>query len=129
MKKLHIVWQRLTDDSGATCTRCAGTGAHLAEAVQKLEKSLRILDIQVTLDVRTLSGEAFAAQPQESNRIWLNDKPLEGWLDAESGSSACGGVCGDNACRTVEADGRQYETLPEALLLRAGLIAAAHLLA
>jgi hypothetical protein len=37
-------------------------------------------------------------------------------------------VCGDSDCRTVEIRGTVFETIPERLILKAGLRAAAELL-
>jgi hypothetical protein len=38
-------------------------------------------------------------------------------------------VCGDAPCRTVEVDGTTYEAIPERLLVKAAMVAAASLLA
>jgi hypothetical protein len=38
-------------------------------------------------------------------------------------------VCGDNECRTVEVGGDTFEAIPETLIVKAGLAAAATLLA
>ena len=39
----------------------------------------------------------------------------------------CCDACGDAECRTLEIDGTSHEVVPEALLVRAGLIAASQL--
>lgn len=41
--------------------------------------------------------------------------------------STCRDVGGDAPCRTLEVDGARHETIPEALRVRAGLIAASRL--
>lgn len=48
---------------------------------------------------------------------------MEAWLNGAVGSSRCCSVCGDSECRTVEIEGASYEVIPEALLVKAGLIA------
>ena len=75
-----------------------------------------------------LDEATFLAEPSESNRIWIDGKPLEGWLRAQAGSSRCCDECGDNHCRTVEVGGRTYEVIPEELLVRAGMIAGKRML-
>lgn len=49
---------------------------------------------------------------------------MEAWLNGTVCSSRCCSVCGDSECRTVEVEGASYEVIPEALLVKAGLIAA-----
>ena len=53
---------------------------------------------------------------------------MEDWLDASVGSSRCCSVCGDAECRTVEIGDATFETIPERVLVRAALIAAAQML-
>ena len=57
----------------------------------------------------------------------VGGRPLDEWLGAGSGSSQCCDACGDAECRTLEIDGTSHEVVPEALLVRAGLIAASQL--
>lgn len=123
MQILPIVWQRLVS-SGETCPRCAGTGAEVQRALQRLRALLLPLGIEPTLETREIDGAAFQANPSESNRIWIAGKPMEEWLHASVGSSPCCSVCGASACRTVAVEGTTYEVVPEELLVKAGLIAA-----
>lgn len=55
-------------------------------------------------------------------------RPLEEWLTAKVGRSRCCSVCGDSDCRTVEYEGTEFESIPENLILKATLIAAAQML-
>lgn len=126
MRPLHIVWQRLVHE-GATCPRCGSTGDNVARAVATLHDALRPLRIQPVLEVRAIDDAAFRASPDESNRITIEGRPLEGWLAGQTGSSPCCDVCGDLPCRTVEVGGRSFETIPETLIVRAALLAAAQL--
>ena len=128
MKHLPIVWQRLLNESGATCPRCAGTQQEVQQAVDRLSAALAPLGVQPVLEVRAIAPAAFQREPEQSNRIWLAGRPLEDWLGARSGSSPCCDACGDAQCRTLEVDGALHEVIPEALLVRAGLIAASSLL-
>ncbi|AKE91708.1 MULTISPECIES: DUF2703 domain-containing protein [Rhodococcus] len=127
MTALPIVWQRLVSQ-GQTCRRCAGTGEQVQHAVGTLEQVLRPLGIAPQLEVRELDDAAFAANPAESNRIWIAGRPLEDWLDADVGSSRCCSVCGDSPCRTVALGPVTFEEIPERLIVKAALIAAASLL-
>jgi hypothetical protein len=128
MRPLHIVWQRLVDSRGRTCTRCGATHEALERAVAKLKGALAPLGLEPTLETREIGDAAFKRDPSASNRIWIADRPLEEWLGARSGSSQCCSVCGDSECRTVELGETVFEEIPEELILRAALVAAAQTL-
>lgn len=127
MKELTITWQRLIDSTGSTCPRCAGTHQQVQQAVDRLRAALEPLGVRPVLETREIDPATFLQQPDQSNRIWVGGRPLEDWLGARSGSSQCCDVCGDAECRTLEIDGTSHEVVPEALLVRAGLIAASQL--
>jgi hypothetical protein len=127
MKPLTIVWQRLVKD-GETCGRCGSTREAVVAALAKLEATLRPLGIQPVLETRVLDEAAFAADPSASNRIWIAGKPLEEWLGASVGASPCCSVCGDQPCRTLEVAGTSFEAIPEDLIVKATLIAAARMI-
>lgn len=126
MRPLHIMWQRLVHE-GATCPRCGSTGDNVARAVVTLRDALRPLGIEPVLEVRAIDDAAFRARPEASNRIAIEGRSIEAWLAGQTGSSPCCDVCGDQPCRTVEVGGQSYETIPEALIVRAALVAAAQL--
>lgn len=128
MKDLTITWQRLIDATGSTCPRCAGTQQEVQRAVERLRAALEPLGVRPVLETREIDTDAFLQQPDQSNRIWIGGRPLEDWLGARSGSSPCCDACGDEECRTLEINGTRHEVVPEALLVRAGLIAASQLL-
>ena len=128
MKNLSITWQRLVDESGSTCPRCAGTEQEMQRAVERLRAALEPLGVQPVLETREIAPATFMQQPDQSNRIWIGGRPLEDWLGARTGSSRCCDACGDEECRTLEINGASYEVIPEALVVRAGLIAASQLL-
>ncbi len=117
---LNIIWQRLTSHS-ETCERCRSTGEEIEKAVEKLEASLSSLGINVALQKKKLSEDEFKNNPQESNRIFINGDPLEEWIGAKSSQSECCDVCGENECRTVIVNGKEYETVPSDLIVDAGL--------
>lgn len=128
MKQLPIVWQRLVTPDGATCDRCGGTQDTLLTALPKLKQALSPLGIEPVLETRQMGLEEFKAAPAESNRIWMAGKSLEDWLGASSGHSVCCNACEGHECRTVELHGASFETVPEELILQAGLLAASQLL-
>jgi hypothetical protein len=132
-RALVVKWQRLVDEEGRTCDRCGSTEKELKKAFRSLKRSLAVLGMKVVLEKETLTPEECSKDISQSNRIWLGGKPLEEWLDAEVGKSLCGFCCeglGDEVeCRTVTIDGNVYETIPKELIIRAGLLAAAQLLA
>lgn len=129
MRPLRIVWQRLVDSRGRTCTRCGATQDALASAVAKLKGALAPLGLEPTLEIREIGEAAFKNDPSASNRIWIGNRPLEEWLGARTGSSQCCSVCGDSECRTVEVGEAVFEEIPEELILKAALIASAQALA
>lgn len=127
MTQLPIIWQRLVS-GGKTCQRCDATYQHLQRAVAKLRDVLKPLNIEPILDVREIDDRSFRNKPAESNRIWIAGKPVEEWLAASVGSSPCCSVCGDTPCRTMEVEGAVFEEIPEAVILRAALLAASGLI-
>lgn len=128
MKTLPILWQRLVTE-GETCQRCGSTQQNVLGAMVTLEAALGPLGIQPTLETREIENAAFRDDPTQSNRIWIAGEPLEHWLGATVGSSPCCSVCGDLPCRTVRVGDATYETVPEALIVSAAMMAAARMTA
>ena len=89
---------------------------------------LRPLDIEPVLETREIDDATFRVDPSVSNQIFLDGRPMEEWFDARVGTSHCCSVCGDAECRMVEISGKTFETIPDRLLVRAGLSAATQLL-
>ena len=56
-----------------------------SEPVTVLEQALRPLGIEPTLEIREIDDGAFRANPSESNRIWIAGRPLEEWLEGDTG--------------------------------------------
>ena len=127
MKTITIRWQRLVDETGQTCTRCGSTGEAVQNSFNKLKKALAELDIEVNLETETMGFSTFNKDPLESNRIWIGDRPLEEWIGATIGKSKCCDVCGDSECRTISIGKSTLEAVPESLIIKAGLMAAAEL--
>jgi Domain of unknown function (DUF2703) len=122
MKTIKIVWQRLVDERGQTCPRCRATEQELHKAHRFLTKSLLPLGIVFSLDTRALTTQEFAQDPMQSNRLWIDNKPLEQWLKAETGASPCCESCGEAECRTLTVQGKTYETIPAELIIKAALL-------
>ena len=125
MKILPIIWQRLVTPKGETCERCGNTYMEMLRAVETLREQLSPLGIEPVLRTKIISEQEFKTHPQESNRIWIADKPLEEWLDANVGQSQCCAACGDANCRTLELDTTVYESIPQELIIQAALKATA----
>lgn len=126
---LVIQWQRLVNDKGQTCDRCGDTGKSVKAARKRLASALKPLGIKVVLKTERMSFAEFSANPSESNRICLNGYPLEQLLQAEVGTSLCCDACADQPCRTLVVDGQTFEAIPPELIVRAGLLLAADLVA
>ena len=127
MKTLTIRWKRLINERGQTCDRCRDTGGTIEIVFKKLQRALAELGIKVKLELKTIDLKTFRRDPLESNRIWISGRPLEVWLGATVGQSRCCNVCGDSDCRTISIDRNMFETIPEELIIRACLLAAAEL--
>lgn len=132
MKALTIKWQRLVDENGQTCQRCGATGKEVQKAFHSLKQSLAPLGIKVLLEKKALDPATCAKDISQSNRIWVGERPLEEWLDAQVGQSPCATCCAelgsDVECRTVKVQGQTYETIPADLIIKAGLLAASRLI-
>lgn len=128
MKTLIIKWQRLVDHNDQTCPRCNETGESVKTAFEKLKKALSELNIVVELQEKKLDFPIFNQDPLQSNRIWIGDKLLEEWIGGTTGKSKCCDTCGDSDCRTISIGEITYESIPESLIIRSGLLAAAELL-
>jgi len=129
-KTLDILWQRVTVGA-ETCERCGDTGQSVRRAAEALRAELAPRGIKVVLTEKTLLP--FAPNVlADSNRVFFNGVALEEIVGAEVGSSHCQSCCdllGDHMnrqtdCRTLIVEGREFEALPEELLLRAGRITA-----
>lgn len=127
MSVLRVRWQRLVKD-GRTCDRCGDTESEVRRATDTLRQVLAPLGIEPRLEVAEVDEATFFANPLESNRIWVADRPMEDWLRGTVGSSPCCSVCGDSACRTVEISGTVFEAIPERVIIKAGLLAAVEML-
>lgn len=123
MKTLHMLWQRVTVGA-ETCERCGDTGASVRRAAEVLRRELAALDIVVALNEKALPPFAVA----ESNRVFFNGESVEDLLGAQVGMNHCQSCCemlgAQTDCRTLIVEGREYEALPEELLVRAGRLAA-----
>ena len=128
MKSLPILWQRLVSEQGTTCPRCHSTGEEVQRAVEKLKLALEPLGVTPELQAKEIDQATFIQDTLQSNQILIAGQTIEHWLGGQAGSSRCCNECGDNDCRTVEVGGQSYEVIPEELLIRAGVIAAARML-
>lgn len=127
-RAITLRWQRLIDEAAKTCERCGDTQTELRLAAGTLKRCLRPLNIDVELEELSIDPQTFAEDTSQSNRILVDDRPLEDWLGGTVGMSLCSSCCqelGENVrCRTVRVDGQTYEAIPAALIVRAGLLAA-----
>ena len=124
---INIKWQRLVA-KGETCPRCESTEQELNKAIDKLQQALSPLEIKVTLEKEEINISEFKQDPLQSNRIFINEQPIENLLKGKVGQSPCCEVCGPTDCRTMEIDGQIYETIPSELIIQAGLMAANEIL-
>lgn len=71
MKTLVVVWQRLVDSKGETCTRCGATYDALQRAFIRLKEALGPLGIEPRLEIKEIDNKSFKADPSASNKIWM----------------------------------------------------------
>ncbi|MEM0456488.1 MAG: DUF2703 domain-containing protein [Nitrososphaerota archaeon] len=127
MRTLKIRWQRLVYNE-QTCPRCKSTDDEVERAVLVLKQLLAPLGIEVVVEKDELSINEFRENPLESNRIWIEGRPIEEWLGGNVGQSPCCDVCEPYECRTIELDGKVYETITSDLIIKAGVLAALNLI-
>ncbi len=130
---LTINWQRLVGETGKTCQRCSDTQREVRAAADILKRSLRPLNINVLVEEVPMSPEAVAKDISQSNRVFVDGRPLADWLGGTVGMSPCKSCCPDLGldvkCRTLTVDGKTYAAIPATLIVRAGLRAADNALA
>jgi len=85
------------------------------------------LDMDESRENEELSVTEFEKEPSQSNRIWVNNRFLEDWIEGTVGRSPCCDVCSPHDCRTVEVEGQIYEIVPAETIVKAGLLAASQL--
>lgn len=127
MKTLTIRWQRFVNENDQTCPRCEETGDTVKTAFAKLKKALAELNIEVELVKEALDISIFTKDPLQSNCIWIGGSLLEEWIGGRIGKSKCCDTCGESECRTISIGKNTFESIPENLIIRAGLLAAAEL--
>lgn len=123
MTTIKITWQRLVDDKGETCDRCRDTERELDKAVRFLQKTLAPGGVRFSVEKKGLESQEFSQDPAQSNRLWIDGRPLEKWVQADVGQSPCCGPCQGAECRTLELNGTIHETIPAELIIKAGLLA------
>ncbi|MFH0981980.1 MAG: DUF2703 domain-containing protein [Planctomycetota bacterium] len=125
---IRVCWQRLVTETGTTCERCGMTQTEVRNAVNTLRRCLRPLHFEVALEETSMAPAAVARDTLQSNRVFVDDRPLEDWVGGRTGMSLCGSCCdylGPGVqCRTVAVEGQTYEAVPADLIVRAGLLAA-----
>ena len=130
---LTVSWQRLVDETGKTCQRCSDTQREVRAAADILKRSLRPLNINVLVEEVPMSPEMVAKDTSQSNRVFVDGRPLADWLGGTVGMSPCRSCCPhlgpDVKCRTLTVDGKTYEAIPATLIVRVGLRAADNALA
>jgi uncharacterized protein DUF2703 len=91
---LKIKWHRLISDE-ETCPRCGFQRRKSLERLYPtLKQSLAPLWIEVILEKEELSIAEFKKEPLQSNRIWINNRLLEDWVEGKVGHIPCCDVCG-----------------------------------
>lgn len=126
-KILEIKWQRLVY-KGETCPRCDQTDKELEKAVSFLSQSLLSMGIEVIFKKEEISISEFKKDPLQSNKILINNLPIEDYLLGKVGKSPCCSVCGSSECRTIELNGKVYESITADIIIKAALLAVSKLI-
>jgi len=93
----------------------------LEKALTKLRELLRPNGVRVIMDKTEIDSEEFNRNPLDSNRIFINGRPMEFYLNARVGESPCCDICVPHSCRTIEVDGKTYEVPSSELIVKAAL--------
>ncbi|MGC8738989.1 MAG: DUF2703 domain-containing protein [Candidatus Hydrogenedens sp.] len=121
-KVVKIEWERLVSEE-ETCPRCRMTEEELEKAILQLQLLLNPRGIQVVLEKKEITPEQIQKNPLQSNRIIINGRLLEEYINAETGKSPCCSVCGPRDCRTVIINDKEiHEFIPVELIIKASLI-------
>lgn len=116
MKELAIEWRHY-EKEGATCDRCAATGASVRQFVSELSNELADKGVTVLFMETKLPEELMA----QSNLILFNGVPIEELLvGAEASKNACESCScltgTETSCRTVVLAGDIHEDIPADLI-------------
>jgi hypothetical protein len=129
---LALKWERFAYADREACERCLDTRTEIRTAFQRLSADMATVGLEVNLDEDIISKDKAAADMCQSNRIWIEGKPLETWLGAQVGESPCKGCCeemgSDVACRTLIYEGETFEAVPADLIVKAAYAAASEIL-
>lgn len=120
MKRELVIEWRHYDKEGATCDRCAATGASIRGVIAELGEELGTRGVCVTLRETPLPEEKMA----QSNMILFDGIALEELLDDatadENSCPSCSCLTGtDTNCRIVKHQGKSYEEIPGELIRKA----------
>jgi len=129
MKNLTIEWRHLDiekDGVASTCVRCNDTGEELADVVKALSLECGLKGTEISFKETKLAPSDVA----QSNLVLFNGIPIEEVLPGAFASknecqSCCDLIGSQTDCRTIEYNGKTYETIP-AELIRQAACAVAH---
>jgi Domain of unknown function (DUF2703) len=123
-KELTIKWQKMVDKDGKSCSHCGATEVELKKALKMFEEK----GIKVKLEMVSSDSKDKAKSCAESNHIWLNDKPLSGFVSAEVSKAKCSKKCSGHAekaskakCGVMKVDGKTCKSVQSELIFHAGL--------
>jgi hypothetical protein len=108
--RVTVEVERLVVD-GETCGRCASTWDAACQAVEMVAAEVAGIGLAIDLHEMPLPPERLA----DSNRVLVNGRLAEEWLDGSSGMTECAS-CGDLVgepvcCRSYEIDGSATDSL------------------
>jgi len=73
------------------------------------------------MDKTEIDSEEFNRNLLDSNRSFINGRPMKFYLNARVGESSCCDNCVPHSCRTIEVDGKTYEVPSSELIVKAAL--------
>lgn len=126
-KELVIKWQRLMYN-GETCPRCSDTEKEIKKAIDALKKICENSNIKLKFKKEKITKKEFEKNPLESNRIFINNKPIENYINAKTGKSKCCNICGNTDCRTIIVKKNQFEVISSDIIIQAALTAISEIL-
>ena len=111
-RTMAVRWQKPTTDKVV----CGINEKEMTKAVRELSRSLYTKDIDVQFGYVTFTKEQPTGDAASAVGLWINGKPFEYWLHAQSAMNA--------GCVELTVDGQTYRTIPADLIVKAGMTAA-----
>jgi hypothetical protein len=132
---LTIAWHKVSDADGSICDLSTATEQSIEQASLELTRTLAPHGVKV--EVKTLTPEKVEGSTCLCNRVLIQGRYIDEWLDAEVVKAPCSGCPNQSGCAgsgsacagqtAMVHQGITYNIVPANLIVMAGMVAAADL--